>query len=98
MVPLLTDFACSRVRNRAATLHPDARVSYLRRLAVAYCLCVILTSVLAVLSIALVVYAITSSAGIGYVVLFAISCVAFIALARCFLFLFRYVSRESKNF
>jgi hypothetical protein len=96
MMRSLTDFVCSRVSRHAATLQPQARASYWRRMAIAYCLWVGLASFLAALSVALAVYAMTSKVGIGYTVLFVVSCVVFVALARCFFSLFRYASRESK--
>lgn len=97
MVRLITDFVFSRVAHHAATLLPEARSKYLRRLAIAYGLWVGLCSVLAFISSALAVYAFASGTGIGQVVFFLIVCLGFVVFARCFFCLSRRVSRESRN-
>jgi hypothetical protein len=95
MVRLITDFVYSRVCRHAATLQSEARLKYLRQLAIVYGLWVALCSVLAFISLALAIYTFTSKVGIGQVVFFLICCFGFVVLVCCFFRLFRRVSRES---
>jgi hypothetical protein len=101
MIRLLSDFVCSRIREHATTLQADARVKYLRRLAVAYYIWIWLAALLGLISVGATTFTVISSLDtprkIGYAVLFIICAAVSVIFSGCFLVAFRFTSDEAKR-